>query len=296
MIKIWLKAARLRTLPLSVSGILMGGALAKSQGQWNTPIFVLALLTAIGFQITSNFANDYGDGVKGTDNEERIGPKRVLQSGLLSRQQLKNGIIVSIIICILLVLATIYLAFGIQHLGYPLLFILLGGASIWAAIRYTVGENAYGYRGLGDVFVFVFFGLLAVLGSLFLFTKSLRPLDLLPAISIGLLSVAVLNLNNLRDHNSDKASGKNTLIVLMGFTKGKRYHYGLILLAFAALLIFVLLSANGWTSYLPLLLFVPLLLHLATVKKTQSPEKLDPELKKVALSTFALSLAACILF
>ena len=160
----WVHAARLRTLPLSVSGVLVGTALANFYGKSNNSIFILALLTAIGFQITSNFANDYGDGVKGTDNEERIGPKRALQSGLLSRKVLKKGIIFSIVINIILVLAVVYFSFGLENIEYILLFMALGAFCIWAAIKYTVGSSAYGYKGLGDVFVFVFFGLLAVLG------------------------------------------------------------------------------------------------------------------------------------
>ena len=162
----WISAARLRTLPLSVSGIVVGTALANLYGFEDTVVFVLALLTTIGFQVTSNFANDYGDGVKGTDNDERIGPKRALQSGNISRQELKEGIIFSIIIDVILVVALVYFAFGFEDMLYPILFLILGAASIWAAIKYTVGASAYGYRGLGDLFVFLFFGLLAVMGSM----------------------------------------------------------------------------------------------------------------------------------
>ncbi|NNE77680.1 MAG: 1,4-dihydroxy-2-naphthoate octaprenyltransferase, partial [Pricia sp.] len=219
----WLKAARLRTLPLSVSGVLVGTALANYYGSNNHLIFMLALLTTVGFQVTSNFANDYGDGVKGIDNMDRIGPKRALQSGLLSKLELKRGIVLSVLINIVLVIALVYAAFGFQNLFYMALFLILGAASIWAAIKYTIGKTAYGYKGLGDVFVFLFFGLLAVLGSLFLYTKSLTALSVLPAITIGLLSVGVLNLNNLRDYESDKKAGKNTLIVNMGFYNGKIY-------------------------------------------------------------------------
>ena len=179
----WIGAARLRTLPLSISGVLVGTGLANFYGKNDIPIFLLALLTAIGFQITSNFANDYGDGVRGTDNDHRIGPKRALQSGSLSRKELKRGIIFSIIIDILLVIAAVYLSFGLENLTYTMLFMALGGISIWAAIKYTIGSSAYGYRGLGDVFVFVFFGLLAVVGSMFLFTKSIALMPFLPALN-----------------------------------------------------------------------------------------------------------------
>tara|TARA_R110002049_G_scaffold47596_2_gene137016 strand:+ start:156722 stop:157633 length:912 start_codon:yes stop_codon:yes gene_type:complete len=292
-----IKAARLRTLPLSISGVVVGTALANFYDNIdNTLLFVLALLTTIGFQITSNFANDYGDGVKGTDNENRIGPKRVLQSGLLTRAELKKIIIVSIIINCLLVIAVVELAFGLENLGYFLLFILLGAASIWASVKYTVGKSAYGYRGLGDVFVFLFFGLLAVLGSMFLYTKSITQLAILPAITIGLLSVGVLNLNNLRDHESDKISGKNTLVVLMGFSNGKKYHTLLLIVSFLSMLTFIILSFKTWKQFIPLTSFVPIFLHLIKVWKTKKPVLLDSELKKLALSTFLLALLFYICF
>lgn len=288
--KAWINAARLRTLPLSISGILIGAALASFYGNSDAVIFWLAILTTIGFQITSNFANDYGDGIKGTDNQYRIGPKRALQSGLLSKRALKRGIIISIIIDVLLVVALLFFSFKWEELGWAIFFMLLGGLSIWAAIRYTVGENAYGYQGLGDVFVFVFFGLVSVLGSMFLFIKSIPIFSILPAITIGLLSVGVLNLNNLRDHQSDKDSGKNTLIVKMGFAKGKLYHIILLLVAFLALFIFINSTAENWWGYLSLLAFLPITIHGIKVKRTKNPALLDPELKKLALSTFLMAI------
>ena len=275
---------------MSVSGILIGSALANSQGTQNTTLLVLALLTAMGFQITSNFANDYGDGVKGTDNAERIGPKRVLQSGLLTRKTLKRGIVISVIVNILLVIAVVYLAFGLQNITYALLFVALGVISIWAAIRYTVGDTAYGYRGMGDVFVFLFFGLLAVLGTQFLFTKNFWAMAILPAISIGALSTAVLNLNNLRDYKSDKNAGKNTLVVKMGYTNGIKYHIALLTLGFIGIGSFLMLTYSSWTLYIPLLAFLPILGHGFRVVRAKDPSLLDPELKKLALSIFVLAL------
>ncbi|MDO6820825.1 1,4-dihydroxy-2-naphthoate octaprenyltransferase [Zobellia sp. 1_MG-2023] len=285
----WISAARLRTLPLSVSGIVVGTALANLYGFEDTIVFVLALLTTIGFQVTSNFANDYGDGVKGTDNDERIGPKRALQSGNISRQELKEGIIFSIIIDVILVVALVYFAFGFEDMLYPILFLILGAASIWAAIKYTVGASAYGYRGLGDLFVFLFFGLLAVMGSMVLYTKQLYAMSLLPAIAIGLLSAGVLNLNNLRDYESDKNANKNTLIVFIGFQKGKIYHYALLITAFLCILAFSVLNLKGALFFLPLIAFIPIFLHLKRVHATDRNDQIDPELKKLALSTFFLS-------
>ena len=284
-----MSAARLRTLPLSVSGIIVGTALAIYYGKFDSIIFILALVTTVAFQVTSNFANDYGDGVKGTDNDDRIGPKRAIQSGLLNRLELKQGIIVAIAIDVFLVLALIYVAFGIENVFYPLLFLFLGGFSIWAAVRYTVGQKAYGYRGLGDVFVFIFFGLLSVMGCMFLYTKFLTWLSVLPAIAIGLLSTGVLNLNNLRDYNSDKKAGKNTLVVKMGFSRGKKYHYTLLLFALISVIIFCAIAFENWTAVLPLFAFVPIVIHLRKVYKTTKPELFDPELKKLALSAFFLA-------
>jgi len=288
--KAWIKAARLRTLPLSFSGIIVGTALARYQGQFNWPIFILALLTTVGFQVTSNFANDYGDGVKGTDNKDRIGPARALQSGSISRRALKKGVLVSVIISMFLALALVYLAFGLDNLPYIAVFLVLGLLSIWAAIKYTVGSNAYGYRGMGDLFVFLFFGLLGVLGSMFLYTKSLDWNALFPAVAIGLLCVAVLNLNNLRDIASDKKHGKITTVVKMGFEKGKRYHFFLILMALICFSLFILTKGFGWKQSFFMLAFLPLLIHLRKVNQTTNPGNLDTELKKVALSTFLLSL------
>lgn len=292
----WLNAARLRTLPLSVSGIVVGSALARFYGKNDLLIFILALLTTVGFQVTSNFANDYGDGVKGTDNADRIGPKRALQSGLLTRKELKNGILISIAICIILVAAVLYFSFGTQQIEYFVLFGVLGSLSIWAAIKYTVGTSAYGYRGLGDIFVFAFFGLLAVLGSLFLYTKFITLFAWLPAIAIGALSTAVLNLNNLRDFESDKKANKNTLIVKMGVEKGKTYHYSLVAIAFICMLLFIVFNFEVWYQFIPLLAFLPIGMHVLKVIRTEAPQRLDPELKKLALSTFLMSFLFYITF
>lgn len=288
--KTWVRAARLRTLPLSLSGIIVGTAMAAKQGFFQLDIFVLALLTTVGFQITSNFANDYGDGVKGTDNEDRIGPQRVLQSGLLSRTALKKGIIVSIAISMLLAIILIYKAFGLENLVYIFIFFILGAMSIWAAIRYTMGSNPYGYKGLGDLYVFLFFGLLGVLGSMFLYTKALDWHSVLPATGLGLLCVGVLNLNNLRDVVSDKKHGKITLVVKMGFNNGKRYHFLLMSISFVCFLLYVLVEELSWKQGYFMLAFVPILIHLVKVLKTHDPGQLDGELKKLALSSFLLAI------
>lgn len=288
--RVWLNAARPRTLPLSVSGILVGTAVASCYGEINNIIFFLAILTTIGFQVTSNFANDYGDGVKGTDNENRIGPKRALQSGLLTSKALKTGIVISVIVNFVLVLLLLYVSFGQNNLLWGVLFLFLGGLSIWAAINYTVGESAYGYRGLGDIFVFVFFGLLSVLGSVFLYIKTIPLISIFPSVSIGLLSVGVLNLNNLRDVASDKLAGKNTLVVQMGFENGKKYHALLLVFSFLSMCVFILADFLTYFQLIPLVAYVPIFMHFGLVRKTTMPQQLDPELKKLALSTFLLAI------
>jgi 1,4-dihydroxy-2-naphthoate octaprenyltransferase len=293
-IKAWLQAARLRTLPLSISGILVGSFYAFSQGYSNWGILGFALLTTLGFQVLSNFANDYGDGIKGTDNENRIGPQRAIQSGAITVKAMKQGIIITSLLTLAVAVTLIYLSFGKDNFGYSVFFFFLGLAAIAAAIKYTVGSSAYGYRGLGDVFVFVFFGLVSVLGCYFLFAQSIDPLIIMPAISIGLLSVAVLNLNNMRDQVSDALSGKNTIVVKMGAEKAKIYHYTVIILALILTLLFAVLSGFKMVQYLFLLAYIPFILHIKTVVKNTVPRDLDPELKKVALGTFFLSVLLCI--
>jgi 1,4-dihydroxy-2-naphthoate octaprenyltransferase len=184
----------------------------------------------------------------------------------------------------------IFAAFGNNNFILSLIYFNLGIAAIIAAVKYTVGKSAYGYRALGDVFVFVFFGLVGVLGCYFLFTESLSDYIILPAITIGLLSVAVLNLNNMRDRLSDTKVNKNTLAVILGETKVKTYHTALILGGFSSALVYFLLQDRGLYSFLPLLAFIPLFLNIIKVYKTDIPKNLDPELKKVALSTFFFSI------
>lgn len=288
-LKIWVQAARLRTLSLSVSGIIMGNALALNHNDFSFIIFLLSILTAIAFQIVSNFANDYGDGIKGTDNEQRIGPKRVLQQGLLTSKNLKRGILVSVLVSIILSIALIYESLGVDKLLFSVLFILLAIGAVAAAIKYTVGTNPYGYSGLGDLFVFIFFGWVSVIGSYFLQINSIDLSIVLFATSVGLLSVAVLNLNNMRDIENDLNSSKITLAVRLGGYKAKVYHFFLI--SIAIILFFIGIGEQSLlikTIYT--LVFVPLFLHLYRVFNLKEPKQFDPELKKLALTIFFISI------
>jgi 1,4-dihydroxy-2-naphthoate polyprenyltransferase len=299
--KHWIQAARLRTLPLSVSGIILGSfyALANPTNSVLTPtqvfswkIFGLALITTLGFQILSNFANDYGDGIKGTDNEDRIGPMRAIQSGIITPAAMKRAMVITSILTLLLAVLLIYFAFKGSNFGYSLFFLVLGIIAIASAIKYTVGNSAYGYKGFGDVFVFIFFGLVSTLGVNFLHSKQIDLQLYLPAIAIGLLSVGVLNLNNMRDETSDTKAGKNTLVVKMGGAKAKIYHYCLIITAMILVLVFAI-NYNGIgfriDQYAFLAAYFPLISHLKTVYNCKEPVNLDPQLKKLAISTFLLS-------
>ncbi|NBL64307.1 1,4-dihydroxy-2-naphthoate octaprenyltransferase [Flavobacterium sp. NST-5] len=295
----WVEAARLRTLPLSVSGIIVGSMFALAYPTQNvlTPtdvfnwqLFGFALLTTLGLQILSNFANDYGDGVKGTDNDDRIGPKRALQSGTISAKSMKRAIIITSFLTFICSLLLIYFAFGVEYIGYSVFFIVLGTLAIMSAIRYTVGNTAYGYRGYGDFFVFVFFGLVSTLGVNFLYSKEVDPVLILPAFAIGFLSVGVLNLNNMRDEISDRKVQKNTLVVKIGGAAAKKYHYFLVISAMVLCIVFSFLLDFRLDQYLFLIAYIPFTKHLFRVKKATNPKDFDPELKKLAIATFLLSI------
>ncbi len=300
-VKSFIKAARLRTLPLSISGIIVGSYLGVEHLNsmlttnsikvvvWMTPTFWLAILTTIGFQVLSNFANDYGDGLKGSD-KNRTGEARMVSSGAITPKQMKNAMIITTIITLIIAILLIYVAFGRENFGYSLLFFLLGIASIASAIKYTVGNSAYGYSGFGDVFVFLFFGLLSVVGSYFLFTKEINLQIFLPAIAIGFLSTAVLNLNNLRDRDEDKKNNKNTLVVKLGASKAKKYHYFLIFGALIVSLVYSYINYKSPIQFIFIVAFIPLIINVITVAKNRVPADLDKELKKVALSTFLFAI------
>ena len=228
--------------------------------------------------------------MKGTDNDDRVGPARALQSGWLTAKELKRGMILTAILTLVLASMLIFAAFGNENFLLSLLYFNLGIAAIIAAVKYTVGKSAYGYRAMGDIFVFIFFGLVGVIGCYFLFTQSLSNYILLPAITIGLLSAAVLNLNNMRDRLEDTKVNKKTLAVLLGEKRVKTYHTALIFGAFFSALVYFFLKSQIMWDFLPLVAFIPLFLNIVKVYKTDIPQNLDPELKKVALSTFLFSI------
>jgi len=288
-IKTWISTLRLKTLPLSVSGIIAGTFIALSEGFFEWEIFVLALLTTLCLQILSNVANDYGDGVKGTD-KERLGDRRAVGSGDVSSSLMLKVVVLFALLSLLLGVALLWFSFGQEYILLSLLFLVLGISSIAAAMRYTMGVNPYGYAGFGDLFVFIFFGLVSVLGTYFLYTKSFNWEVIFPAISVGLLSVGVLNLNNLRDYETDLRSGKNTLVVLLGVSRAKVYHFFLILIAIMSVLVYNVLNYNNLIQSLFLLTLIPLIPHIdRVVKSNEKSKELEPELKILALITLGFS-------
>lgn len=288
-VSIWISTMRLRTLPLSISGIILASCFAEYNGCFDWLIFTLAILTTLSFQILSNLANDYGDGIKGTDNNDRIGPDRAIQTGKISPDEMFNAIKLSVLISIGLAFFLIFTSFGVKYFFLTVLFFLLGIASVVAAIRYTVGNNAFGYKGLGDVYVFVFFGLVSVIGCYVLYAKTIHHVVYLPAITIGLLSAAVLNLNNMRDIESDKKSNKITLAVKMGIDNAKKYHVAIIGLAIILSGLFGILYFTSIYNLIYFIAYIPLIIHIKKVLKNNDSKLLDPELKKVALTTVLLA-------
>ncbi len=289
-VSVWISSMRLRTLPLSLSGIILASCFASYNGFFKLDVCILAILTTLSFQILSNLANDYGDGLKGTDNLDRIGPERAIQSGKISPEDMFNAIKINVLISIVLSTMLIYCAFGVKNFVLTVVFFLLGALSVVSAIRYTVGQNAYGYKALGDVFVFVFFGLVSVIGCYVLYTEKIDDVVFLPAITIGLLSTAVLNLNNMRDRLSDEKSKKITLAVKLGAKKIKVYHNTLIIMAVISSSLFGILFYTSPFNLIFTITFIPLFLHLKRINKNSDPKLFDPELKKLALTTVLLAI------
>lgn len=277
--KKWISAARLRTLPLALSSILMGGLLAYAGPLYRSEVFIWAVITTLLLQILSNFANDYGDSIHGADSVDRVGPLRATQSGAISPKQMFNGVIVLALASLFSGIYLLYLALGSDNLRVWLMFLVFGLISIWAAYKYTAGDKPYGYAGLGDISVFIFFGLLGVVGSYYLITLDFDPYILLPAISLGCLATGVLNINNIRDIRSDKKAGKITIPVRLGLKNARIYHWALLIVAMLATVIFM----NKMKGSLYYLISFPLIiLNGIQISKNDNP---DPYLKTLALTS-----------
>ena len=269
---LWLKAFRLRTLPLAFSCAITGTFLAASNGAFRMSVLALTLLTTLLLQVLSNLANDYGDALSGADNSRRVGPQRVTHTGMVSHKEMKNMIIAFAIASFLsgvaLVIVGLYGALPRQKV----LFLVFGVLAIVAALRYTLGPKPYGYRGLGDIYVFLFFGLLGVLGSCFMQMQSVNITLLLPAASIGFFSTGVLNLNNLRDENSDRETGKRTIVVMKVSAFGKKYHIFLIFAGIVTALIYSLLYFESYLTLLWLLIVPFFIAGVIRVRRASEPK------------------------
>lgn len=292
---VWINAFRLRTLPLAAASIIVAGGLAVQYQVFNLSIFFLSLSTALLLQILSNLANDYGDAVTGVDSLNRVGPKRAMQSGLISMNAMKMAIITVTSLCLISGLSLLALSFS-NDVNSWLLFLGLGLAAIVAAITYTMGKFPYGYRAMGDLAVFFFFGLLGVLGGFYLQALTLPVSLLLPALSIGFLSVAVLNVNNMRDVYSDTAANKITLVVLLGRKKAFIYHLLLIISAMLCSAVYLNMQegSSAW-QYLFLLTTIPLSKSCLKISDaihidSREGQLFNDELKNTAMSTFVFSL------
>lgn len=281
--KAWISAVRPRTLPLALSCIGMGGFLAASAGAFQWDIFLLCALTTIFLQILSNLANDYGDSINGADHEGRIGPTRTVQSGEITKSSMRKALLLFVVLCLASGIWLLKISFG-ENLQAILFFFGLGILSILAAIAYTVGRKPYGYAGLGDFSVLIFFGIVGVLGSLYLFTKSIRWDHLLPALSCGFFSMGVLNINNIRDIESDRRAGKFSLPVRMGRKKAIAYHWILISCGLICAVVFTVIN-YGSIVQLMFLIAVPLFIINGWAVSRKEASQLDPYLRQMALST-----------
>lgn len=288
LLKSWFETTRPKTLPLAAASIVMGSALAYWAGSFNPAIASLCLLTTLLLQILSNFANDYGDYQKGSDTAERIGPLRGIQQGQINAKQLKWSLVLMSALSFCCGVWVICLAY--QTPMDLWIFLTMGILSIVAAITYTVGAKPYGYLGLGDVSVLLFFGLLGVCGTFYLQTHQLNFMVLLPAFATGFLATAVLNINNLRDIYQDEKSGKHTLVVRIGAHKGRVYHCLLILSAALCYVIFAAMAFHHWVSFAFLLTYPLLFKHMIFVYSHKQPESLRPMLGQMAFLALLVNL------
>ena len=289
----WISAFRPRTLPLALASILTGSFLAAAAGQFNGPVVALAALTTVLLQILSNLANDYGDSQNGADSVHRQGPQRAVQSGAITPAQMKRGMWVCGLLALGSGLALLWVAFGqtlgAAGLGLFLAFLTLGLAAIWAAVNYTAGSNPYGYAGLGDISVFLFFGIVGVCGTYFLQARALPLAILLPAAALGCFATAVLNVNNIRDIKSDVLAGKITIPVRLGPAHARRYHWLLLLLGLGCATVFVALTYHSPWQWLFALATPLFAFNAIQVWQRQDSMQIDPLLKQMALSTLVFT-------
>jgi 1,4-dihydroxy-2-naphthoate octaprenyltransferase len=284
MFKSWISALRLRTLPLALACIGMGSFLAAFFSAFDWIVCVLSLTTTLFLQILSNLANDYGDSIHGADSVDREGPKRAVQQGAITASAMQKAIVILATLSFLSGIALLYFAVGFYSSTFYI-FLGIGLLAILAAIAYTNGKKPYGYMGLGDLFVFLFFGLVGVIGTYFLHTETFESSIVLPAMACGFLATGVLNVNNIRDIKSDKAAGKFSIPVRLGQQKAKIYHYFLIGSAWITIILFIVFNFKSQFNLLVLLSLPLFIMHAIRLQKSKRAEEIDPLLKQLALST-----------
>ena len=289
--KNWIIAFRLRTLPLALATVGMGSFLAAYENRFSLEVFLLTSLTTVLLQILSNLANDYGDSVHGADHQGRTGPSRAVQSGLISLKKMRRAVILFAVMSLISGVTLLFRVFETDIL-MVIGWLVVGCMAIFAAITYTAGKKPYGYLGLGDLSVFLFFGIVGVIGTEFMHTRSFEILHLLPAASTGLLAVAVLNVNNIRDIESDRAAGKFSIPVRIGRDAAGIYHR---FLMYGALLFALIFNVSDGTGFLQpqkflFLLLIPIFISIDRAIHKIPSENLDPWLRKMALSAFAFML------
>lgn len=285
MVKSWIAAARPRTLPLSLASIILGSFLAFADHHFSWPIALLAALTTIFLQILSNFANDYGDAVSGKDTELRVGPRRAVATGDISKEAMLRGIIWTSVLSLICGVSLLVVAFYDAERTVFYFFLILGLLCIAAAIGYTNGKRPYGYAGFGDIAVLLFFGWVGVLGTYFLHTLSFHPLLLLPATSVGLFATGVLNVNNIRDIETDTMTGKRSIPARIGLLLAIRYHWGLLIAGMACAIAYSFLTGAAWFSYLYIFAFPLFILNGRAVATHKRPIELNARLGQLALTT-----------
>ena len=288
-LKPWIIAARLRTLPLAVSNILLGSFLAYYHGKFSVIILLLGLATAVLLQVLSNFANDYGDFINGADEKRISKYERVLQSGKISPKQMRWMLIILTLLTFVTGISLIIFAANALGTIALVVFFGIGILCIIAAITYTIGKKPYGYIGIGDIAVFIFFGIVGVCGIYVLQTRQWDWHVLLPAASFGLLSMGVLNINNIRDLESDRISGKKTLVVRIGLEKAKIYHTWLILIAVILGIVSTLLDFHSAFQLLYLLTIPFFIMNVYRVRSSKYSGMLDDELRNLSLTAFFFS-------
>jgi 1,4-dihydroxy-2-naphthoate octaprenyltransferase len=292
----WISAFRLRTLFLAIAAVVLGSAMSWREGSFSITIFLIALLLAVAIQILANLANDLGDFQKGTDiTGKRQGPTRALQSGKITQKEMKRAVVLFVILCVITGLALIWSATPFRDPSAAWIMVALGAACILAALFYTMGKHAYGYRGLGDLFAFLFFGPVPVIGTWFLHTHLINWQPVLPAIGLGLISSMILNINNMRDIDNDKTSGKITLAVKLGLPRAKVYHILMSLTSFTCFTGYnILFAVAPWYRYAYLLVFLLPLKILIEIRHKEG-QALDPYLKQTSLAGFLLAVAFALL-